>query len=229
MVKFGRSISCSRTVFELASFHHGSFSKSNTPRETPHKPSKMTSIGAVTRQIAALEISSKPNTTRTTPALQKKPSQNAGNVSRLLTKFAAPNPFTTNHAKSNSVTSIPSKQVSRPPSPTKQPAPSSRSAHAQPSIDIGKYDGGFEIENETRGERVYGEAAEELALDSSVSRYAYLASESTNMTLNSFVTDTDPLVSGTSLTSTSVDHLERASSDVYTWFERNANRITSSL
>lgn len=40
----------------------------------------------------------------------------------------------------------------------------------QPSIDIGQYDGGLEIENEKRGERVYGEAAEELALDSSTSR-----------------------------------------------------------
>jgi hypothetical protein len=37
-------------------------------------------------------------------------------------------------------------------------------------LDIGKYDGGFEIENEKRGEAVEGEAAQELALDSSVSR-----------------------------------------------------------
>ena len=38
-------------------------------------------------------------------------------------------------------------------------------------MDIGQYDGGLEIENEKRGERVYGEAAEDLALDSSISRY----------------------------------------------------------
>jgi aurora kinase len=41
----------------------------------------------------------------------------------------------------------------------------------QPGIDIGRYDGGFEIDDEKRGEKVYGEAAEDLALDSSVSRY----------------------------------------------------------
>lgn len=130
----------------------------------------MTSVGSVTRQIAALEISSKPNTTRNAPPpLQKKPSQNTGNVSRLLTKFAAPNPFTATHSKTASTSSIPTKQISRPPSPAK-PAPSGQ-APKQPSIDIGKYDGGFELENETRGEKVFGEAAEELALDSSVSRY----------------------------------------------------------
>lgn len=37
-------------------------------------------------------------------------------------------------------------------------------------IDIGKYDGGLELDNESRGERVYGQAAEELALNSSLSR-----------------------------------------------------------
>ena len=40
----------------------------------------------------------------------------------------------------------------------------------QLNIDIGSYDGGFELENEKRGTKVYGEAAEELALDSSLSR-----------------------------------------------------------
>ncbi|KAI6030823.1 kinase-like protein [Pisolithus orientalis] len=39
-----------------------------------------------------------------------------------------------------------------------------------PIINIGKYDGGFEIDNEKRGEKVYGEAADDLALDSSTSR-----------------------------------------------------------
>ncbi|KAI5989127.1 kinase-like domain-containing protein [Pisolithus albus] len=39
-----------------------------------------------------------------------------------------------------------------------------------PIVNIGKYDGGFEIDNEKRGEKVYGEAADDLALDSSTSR-----------------------------------------------------------
>ncbi|KAJ7630367.1 other/AUR protein kinase [Roridomyces roridus] len=60
-------------------------------------------------------------------------------VAKLLTKFAAP-----------------------------QTKPSSSKAFAS-SIDIGQYDGGLEIENEERGQVVAGDAAEELALDSSTS------------------------------------------------------------
>jgi hypothetical protein len=62
----------------------------------------------------------------------------------------------------------------------KQPAPASQKPHPVPALlskptsgrelDIGKYDGSFEIENEKRGKVVNGEAAQELALDSSVSR-----------------------------------------------------------
>ncbi|KIP04241.1 hypothetical protein PHLGIDRAFT_31450 [Phlebiopsis gigantea 11061_1 CR5-6] len=132
----------------------------------------MTSIGQVTRQIAALEISSKPNTTRPTGAThQKKPSQSGQNVSKLLSKFAAPNPFPAPVQKSTSSSTIPTKSSARPPSPTKAPPPPPPSAPTQPAIDIGRYDGGFEIDNESRGEKVYGEAAEQLALDSSVARY----------------------------------------------------------
>ena len=43
-------------------------------------------------------------------------------------------------------------------------------AASKPAIDIGKYDGGLELDNESRGERVFGQAAEELALNSSLSR-----------------------------------------------------------
>ncbi|KAH8114812.1 kinase-like protein [Phellopilus nigrolimitatus] len=42
-------------------------------------------------------------------------------------------------------------------------------ARPPPTMDIGQYDGGFEIENEKRGSAVFGEAAELLALDSSLS------------------------------------------------------------
>ncbi|KAF4617831.1 hypothetical protein D9613_005709 [Agrocybe pediades] len=123
----------------------------------------MTSVGSVTRQIAAMEISNKKPGTSTGASgsslrqpLMKQPSQT--NVTKLLTKFAAPNPFPNSTNKPTN------------PSSLRNPV-SSKPGHAtQPSIDIGNYDGGLEIENEKRGERVYGEAAEELALDSSTSR-----------------------------------------------------------
>ncbi|KAI0754608.1 kinase-like protein [Daedaleopsis nitida] len=124
----------------------------------------MTSVGQIARQLSALEISSNPNTTRTTTAQhQKKPSQT--NVSKLLSKYAAPNPFSTNPTlqKAPSTTAIPSKATARPASPSRTPV-----LPAQPTFDIGRYDGGFELENETRGEAVTGEAAAALALDSSV-------------------------------------------------------------
>ena len=41
------------------------------------------------------------------------------------------------------------------------------------SIDLGKYDGGFEAENDKRGSAVFGEAAEILALDSSTSAQVF--------------------------------------------------------
>lgn len=136
----------------------------------------MTSVNAITRQLNALEISSKPNTQGSTnrPTHQKKPSASSGNVGKLLTKFAAPHPFNATHAKTGSASSLQGKQNVRPPSPTKTaPAPAATTtttASRQPHIDIGTYDGALERENETRGEKVYGEAAEALALDSSVAR-----------------------------------------------------------
>ena len=135
----------------------------------------MASVNQLTRQISALEISSKPNTARpATTQHQKKPSQ--VNVSRLLSKYAAPNPIqsttTTTLQKASSMNSIASKSstaTSRSISPTHSAAPAAPSAKpTAATIDIGSYDGGFEIENETRGHAVTGAAAEELALDSSV-------------------------------------------------------------
>lgn len=127
----------------------------------------MTSIGAVTRQIAALEITNKkppiPSSTRSLHS--KQPSQ--GHVTKLLTKFAAPNPFpnggSTKPAQPSSLRQPASASSSRQPSP----APGA----AAPPMDIGRYDGGLETDNEKRGTQVFGEAAEDLALDSSVSRY----------------------------------------------------------
>lgn len=138
----------------------------------------MATIGAVTRQIAALEISAKKPAATTAssssnpvrPGHSKQPSQEK--VTKLLTKFAAPvNPNhppsfklapsssslrnQTNQAQAHTSNEAPKKAS---PVPTHQP------------IDIGRYDGGLEKENEERGEKVYGDAASELALDSSVAR-----------------------------------------------------------
>ncbi|KAL1743674.1 kinase-like protein [Schizophyllum fasciatum] len=135
----------------------------------------MATVGAVTRQIAALEISSKkPATSSSTasanpvrPGHSKQPSQEK--VTKLLSKFAAPvNPNAgaklapssslrnqTNHANQTHAAETHKKASPTPP--------------AKP-MDIGKYDGGLEKENEERGERVYGDAATQLALDSSVAK-----------------------------------------------------------
>ncbi|RDB24664.1 Serine/threonine-protein kinase ark1 [Hypsizygus marmoreus] len=132
----------------------------------------MASVGSITRQIEALEISgggknlpTAPSSSSIRPLHTKQPSQT--NVAKLLTKFAAPNPFP------NSKAAHPPSSLRHPTQalPTKQQAPAGiANATTQASIDIGKYDGGLEIDEEKRGEVVYGEAAEDLALDSSVSR-----------------------------------------------------------
>ena len=142
----------------------------------------MATIGAVTRQIAALEISAKQNgaTKTTRPLPQKTLTSGQTNVSKLLTKFNPPHPFPDQKSKSSTRTG-PSKPANSAQSTARQPAPASQKAPAPQSkstadreLDIGKYDGGFEIENEKRGEAVEGEAAQELALDSSVSRLVWL-------------------------------------------------------
>jgi hypothetical protein len=135
--------------------------------------SNMATVGSVTRQIAALEIGSKKpagssSSSSTRPGHTKQPSNT--NVAKLLTKFSAPNPFP-NAAKPTASSSL--RNLASGPSSTKpqQPAAPKKPAGqptGQPAIDIGNYDGGLETENDKRGEKVYGEAAEELALDSSV-------------------------------------------------------------
>ncbi|KAF8158503.1 kinase-like protein [Crassisporium funariophilum] len=130
----------------------------------------MASVKSIANQLAALDISNKKSAPPTTgssirPTHSKQPSQ--PNVSKLLTKFAAPNPFTNTSNKPTN----PSSLRNPTPSSSQIAATSSKPLHAtHSSIDIGKYDGGLELDNEKRGEPIYGEAAEELALDSSVSR-----------------------------------------------------------
>ena len=141
----------------------------------------MATVGSVTRQIAALEISVKQNgATKQTRSIhhQKTASQSSqssqSNVSKLLTKFAAPNPFPDSKPKAKvaSVRTVPPRTANPTQSTAKQPQPAPAS-QAKPSsgreLDIGKYDGGFEIENEKRGVAIDGEAVQDLALDSSVS------------------------------------------------------------
>lgn len=54
-----------------------------------------------------------------------------------------------------------------------KPSASKIAAQVAGSIDFGKYDGGFEAENARRGSAVFGEAAEILALDSSISAQVF--------------------------------------------------------
>ena len=113
----------------------------------------MTSINSLTRELSSLDLQSK--------------SANQPSVSKLLTKYAAPNPYK------------PSTSLRPKPKPGHQTVPSV-SSNLNPSsivktstlFDIGKYDGGLERDlDEKRGERVLsGEAEEDLALDSSVSK-----------------------------------------------------------
>ena len=131
----------------------------------------MATVGSVTRQIAALEIGSKKpaaSSSSSRPGHAKQPSN--ANVAKLLTKFSAPNPFP-NAAKPTASSSL--RNLASGPSSTKPqpPVAVAKKPAGQPAIDIGNYDGGLEAENDKRGEKVYGEAAEELALDSSVNGY----------------------------------------------------------
>jgi aurora kinase len=147
------------------------------PADTPSMSS--VSVLSVAQQLAALDISKKlptaTSSSSTRPVHAKQPSQT--NVTKLLSKFAAPNPFPaskTNISVSSlrhpvtttTTTTTSDTQTHRTPT-----SPSAGKGATQTGIDIGRYDGGFEIDNEKRGEKVYGEAAEDLALDSSISRY----------------------------------------------------------
>ena len=137
----------------------------------------MATIGAVTRQIAALEISSKKPATASSsssanpvrPGHSKQPSQEK--VTKLLSKFAAPvNPNGTSKLAPSSSLRKQMNEANQ--THASEAAPHKKASPAPPEkpIDIGKYDGGLEKENEERGEQVYGDAAKQLALDSSVAK-----------------------------------------------------------
>ena len=129
----------------------------------------MTSIGAVTRQISGMNLSDqKPcpssSSTNRHPVI-KQPSQQ--HLTKLLTKHAAPKPFANATNKKDGSQLRETQQRA----PTQPSTSSKYEANDQLALDIGCYDGGLELDNEKRGERIYGDAAEELALDSSVSKY----------------------------------------------------------
>ncbi|KAG6885727.1 Serine/threonine-protein kinase ark1 [Termitomyces sp. T32_za158] len=107
----------------------------------------MATVHSIIRQIEALELSSKKPFEPSHSRLASQP--------KLVPKSGAHGP-----AKPHGPSSLRH--------PVKQPL--STTPNPQQSIDIGRYDGGLEIDDEKRGQVVYGEAAEQLALDSSVSR-----------------------------------------------------------
>ena len=136
--------------------------------------STMAAVSVLTRQLSAMDISTKkqqPTAAVSRPTHTKQPSQ--PNVSKLLTKFAAPHPFSTaKPAQPSSLRNPPRQPQPQPAQPSELPSsPIKGAITTKPGMDIGRYDGGFEIDDEKRGEKVYGEAAEDLALDSSVSAY----------------------------------------------------------
>lgn len=142
----------------------------------------MTSIDSVTRKIAALELSSKQNTSgASNPTLPTKPArtghQKAASqtkVAALLTKLSPPAPFP--ESKSTGALGAHTKGAASTSSlaaTAKAPKPAAKVAAPQ-DFDIGHYDNGFERDNEKRGSVVSGEAAKVLALDSSVSGYVLL-------------------------------------------------------
>ncbi|KAL0960909.1 hypothetical protein HGRIS_005918 [Hohenbuehelia grisea] len=136
----------------------------------------MASVKSLTSQISALDINKKSASSSLRPTHAKHPSQ--GSTGKLLTKYGAANagsthgilkqtnPSSLRHptaiTNATTVNTTATTTTSRPPSPGRDAA--------RMGLDIGRYDGGLETENEKRGEKVYGEAAQELALDSSVSR-----------------------------------------------------------
>jgi len=95
-------------------------------------------------------------------------------------------------------------------------------------MDIGKYDGGLEIDNEKRGEKVYGKAAEDLALDSSVSEYD-LISFLTDVVLIFFNAGNTLPENGACTSLKWVALSERVSSAACIWSGPNANLGISSL
>ena len=132
--------------------------------------SEMGSVDTVTQKLAAMKLAHKGSTptlasSSSHPTIRQVKQVQPG-VAKLLTKFAAPNPFqdASNKPLHKAASSV--DLTANPKAAVKSPL------GAQPSFDIGAYDGG--LEQDERGSQVFGAAAEELALDSSTAQYVSL-------------------------------------------------------
>lgn len=131
----------------------------------------MSNLDSLTDKLSSLTIDSNHATTSS-----KIPSkyQKSATTSRLLAEIASKSAAvkSSDQQQGNAGPSTSSSTATIRPEPTKQDsmksAPSQDRGAPEKLTDIGTYDGGFE--SDTRGEEVTGEAAEELALDSSTSR-----------------------------------------------------------
>ena len=142
-------------------------------------------MNKLTKAVSELEINERDSDGDKPQRPTHKHQHSSGSMAKLLTKYAAPVPTQhsqgTNAALRMALTTQPTNYTHVPkgirpvsstsnlksqiPSPKK---PTTATKHSQ--IDIGKYDGGLELENDKRGSAVSGEAALQLALDSSVGR-----------------------------------------------------------
>lgn len=143
-------------------------SSSNIRQPIPHKKTssnslKLPSKFAPTREIAHSSSSSHLSGAVKLTAASSGHIRTNSTVSRTgqttRTNSTTTNPKSTQRTRTNSSATTSS---TRSGSPTRAAA-----ANAAQLLDIGQYDGGFELENEKRGSAVFGEAAELLALDSS--------------------------------------------------------------
>jgi len=130
--------------------------------------SSTTSMNLLTKKLAEIEIS---NEKGMKIAQSKAMLQTQTSTSKLLSKYGAPNPPNAGEGITSAAVrlALGGPVFTRPDTSTKQTAPAG-TTNGTSNIDIGRYDGGFERENEKRGSKVTGPAAEALALDSSTSR-----------------------------------------------------------
>lgn len=131
------------------------------------------SVQSLTKQLSDLDINSKLD----------KPNRPAGGTlhkkvlsqSKLTSKYAPTKSKDANGASTSTIVKLAAPGHSRTQSadskstliPTKASA-IPKKKFDQSQMDIGKYDGGLELERESLGPPVTGEAAEELAMDSSL-------------------------------------------------------------
>lgn len=143
----------------------------------PLRALHMASVASLTRQLSGLELSNKPSSTAR-PTHSKQPSGSGQKVAGLRSKFSAPSAPGSAQSKSK-LTSSALRNQTNINTEKPQPEPQQKAQEKPPSpssqINIGDYDGGLELDNEKKDEDITGDAAEELALDSSTARYVRLS------------------------------------------------------